>query len=125
MHSGIAGIINIVLKQNVDLGLSGGLTLSASTADRYVASGNVGYQRGPAIEHRPTRDASAQPTGREALVVTSDAVLIEHRAFARCVLTGGSCRRLSRHSRLHRHADQTEHHDREADLRPWEALIHA
>ncbi|HEX8432438.1 MAG TPA: TonB-dependent receptor, partial [Longimicrobium sp.] len=45
---GMAGILNIVLKQNVDLGLSGGLTLGASTADRYTAAGNVGYQRGPA-----------------------------------------------------------------------------
>jgi len=45
---GMAGIINIVLKQNVDLGLSGGVTLAASTADRYTASGNLGYQRGPA-----------------------------------------------------------------------------
>ncbi|HYR12394.1 MAG TPA: TonB-dependent receptor, partial [Longimicrobium sp.] len=45
---GMAGIINIILKQNVDLGLSGGLTLAASTADRYTASGNLGYQQGPA-----------------------------------------------------------------------------
>jgi outer membrane receptor protein involved in Fe transport len=45
---GMAGILNIVLKQNVDLGLSGGLTLAASTAERYTASGNLGYQRGPA-----------------------------------------------------------------------------
>ena len=45
---GMAGIINIVLKQNVDLGLSGGLTLSASTADRYSASGNLGWQQGRA-----------------------------------------------------------------------------
>ncbi|HEU0077336.1 MAG TPA: outer membrane beta-barrel protein, partial [Longimicrobiaceae bacterium] len=44
---GMAGIINIVLKQNVDLGLSGGLTLAASTADRYTAAGNLGWQRGP------------------------------------------------------------------------------
>ena len=44
---GMAGIINIVLRQNVDLGLSGGLTLAASTADRYTASGNLGYQSGP------------------------------------------------------------------------------
>jgi outer membrane receptor protein involved in Fe transport len=43
---GMAGIINIILKQNVDLGLSGGLTLGASTADRYAASGNLGYQAG-------------------------------------------------------------------------------
>ncbi|HEU4455747.1 MAG TPA: TonB-dependent receptor [Longimicrobium sp.] len=45
---GMAGIINIVLKQNVELGLSGGFTLAASTADRYTGSGNLGYQRGPA-----------------------------------------------------------------------------
>ena len=45
---GMAGIINIVLKQNVDLGLSGGLTLSASTADRYSLSGNLGWQQGRA-----------------------------------------------------------------------------
>lgn len=45
---GMAGIINIVLKQNVDLGLSGGLSLAASTANRFNASGNLGYQQGPA-----------------------------------------------------------------------------
>ena len=45
---GMAGIINIVLRQNVDLGLSGGLTLAASTADRYTAAGNLGYQQGAA-----------------------------------------------------------------------------
>jgi ferric enterobactin receptor len=45
---GMAGIINIVLKQNVDLGLSGGVTLAASTANRYTGSGNLGYQQGPA-----------------------------------------------------------------------------
>ncbi|HEX6746848.1 MAG TPA: TonB-dependent receptor [Longimicrobium sp.] len=43
---GMAGIINIVLKQNVDLGVSGGMTLAASTADRYTAAGNLGYQVG-------------------------------------------------------------------------------
>jgi len=45
---GMAGIINIVLKQNVDLGLSGGLTLSASSEDRYSGTGNIGWQHGPA-----------------------------------------------------------------------------
>ena len=44
---GMAGIINIVTKQNTDLGISGGFTVSASTNDRYNVSGNVGYQRGP------------------------------------------------------------------------------
>ncbi|HKP77010.1 MAG TPA: TonB-dependent receptor [Longimicrobiaceae bacterium] len=45
---GMAGIINIVLKQNVDLGLSGGVTLYASSEDRYSGSGNLGWQQGPA-----------------------------------------------------------------------------
>lgn len=44
---GMAGIINIVLKQNTDLGLSGGVTAGGATADRYNASGNLGYQSGP------------------------------------------------------------------------------
>ncbi|HEX6559527.1 MAG TPA: TonB-dependent receptor, partial [Longimicrobiales bacterium] len=44
---GMAGIINIVMKQGVDLGTSGGFTLLGSTADRYSASGNIGHQSGP------------------------------------------------------------------------------
>jgi ferric enterobactin receptor len=43
---GMAGIINIVMRQDVDLGLSGGLTLAASTSERYNGSGNLAYQRG-------------------------------------------------------------------------------
>src|SRR5688572_6833272 len=43
---GMAGIINIVLKQNVDLGISAGLTVGAANRDRYNASGNLGYQAG-------------------------------------------------------------------------------
>ena len=60
---GMAGIINIVLKQNVDLGLSGGLTLGASTADRYLASGTLGYQQGPStlfLNYGYTSDDRAQ-----------------------------------------------------------------
>ena len=44
---GMAGIINLVLKQNTDLGLSGGVTLGMANGDRYNASGNLGYQKGP------------------------------------------------------------------------------
>ncbi|HEX8432177.1 MAG TPA: TonB-dependent receptor, partial [Longimicrobium sp.] len=43
---GMAGIVNIVMKQNVDLGLSGGATLAAGTNNRYNGSGNLGYQAG-------------------------------------------------------------------------------
>ena len=44
---GMAGIINITLKQNVDLGMSAGLNVGVSRSDRYNASGNFGYQSGP------------------------------------------------------------------------------
>jgi ferric enterobactin receptor len=44
---GMAGIINIALKTNVDLGLSGAVNTAVSNANRYNASGNVGYQAGP------------------------------------------------------------------------------
>lgn len=45
---GMAGIINIMLKENVDLGLSGGITAAgAIAAGRYNANGNLGYQAGP------------------------------------------------------------------------------
>lgn len=43
---GMAGIVNIVLKQNVDLGLSAGLNLGMAETDRYNAAGNAGYQSG-------------------------------------------------------------------------------
>lgn len=44
---GMAGIVNIVLRQNTDLGASGGLTLGAGTSGRLNAAGNAGYQKGP------------------------------------------------------------------------------
>ena len=43
---GMAGIINIVLKQNVDLGLSAGFNGAMSQTDRFFGSGNLGYQVG-------------------------------------------------------------------------------
>ena len=45
---GMAGIINLVMKQNVDLGMSGGVTVASATASgRYNGSANLGYQVGP------------------------------------------------------------------------------
>jgi len=45
---GMAGIINLVLKANTDLGISGGVTVaSATVAGRYNGSSNIGYQSGP------------------------------------------------------------------------------
>ena len=44
---GMAGILNIVLKQNTDLGLSGGLTLGGGSTGQATGSGTLGYQAGP------------------------------------------------------------------------------
>lgn len=41
---GMAGIINIVLREDQDPGLTGGFSLSAGTQQNYNASANVGYQ---------------------------------------------------------------------------------
>ncbi|MGQ0712700.1 MAG: TonB-dependent receptor domain-containing protein [Gemmatimonadaceae bacterium] len=43
---GMAGIINVVLKENAELGLSAGLNASMAETDRYNVAGNVGYQAG-------------------------------------------------------------------------------
>ena len=43
---GMAGIINLVLKQNTDLGLSAGFNGSMAETDRYNAAGTLGYQAG-------------------------------------------------------------------------------
>jgi outer membrane receptor protein involved in Fe transport len=43
---GMAGIINIVLKANTDLGLSGGLNTGLATTSRFNTGANVGYQKG-------------------------------------------------------------------------------
>jgi len=43
---GMAGILNIVLKQDRDLGLSGSVSASASSNDNYNASTNLNYGKG-------------------------------------------------------------------------------
>src|SRR5438309_2486336 len=44
---GTAGIINIVLNQEADLGLSGGLTMGTGSTGQANFSGNIGRQSGP------------------------------------------------------------------------------
>lgn len=44
---GQAGIINIVLKQHVEAGRSGGITVTGGTTGRVQLGGNMGYEHGP------------------------------------------------------------------------------
>jgi ferric enterobactin receptor len=55
---GMAGILNIVLKQNVDLGLSSGANVAMSKPDRFFGNGNIGYQAGK-ISSMPPADSTA------------------------------------------------------------------
>ena len=43
---GIAGIVNIVLKDNLDLGLSGSFGMSADSRGRHGTNGSLNYQKG-------------------------------------------------------------------------------
>ena len=43
---GMAGIVNVVLKQNTDLGTSGGITAGGGSTGQLNVSGNLGYQKG-------------------------------------------------------------------------------
>lgn len=44
--TGVAGIINIVMRKETDAGTSGGLTLAGGTTGQANVGGNLGYQRG-------------------------------------------------------------------------------
>ncbi|MEO8294816.1 MAG: TonB-dependent receptor [Gemmatimonadota bacterium] len=64
--TGVAGIINIVLKQKPDAGSSGGLTVGGGTTGHADIGGNLGYQNGPFSiygsygffrDNRPRRDS--------------------------------------------------------------------
>ncbi|MDB4889502.1 MAG: TonB-dependent receptor [Gemmatimonadetes bacterium] len=64
--TGVAGIINIVLKQETDAGTSGGLTMAGGTTGQVNVGGNLGYERGPLSfygsygflrDRRPRREA--------------------------------------------------------------------
>ena len=45
--TGVAGIINLMLKQDADAGTNGGVTLAGGTTGQGNVGGNLGYQRGP------------------------------------------------------------------------------
>ncbi len=45
--TGVAGIINIVLKQEADAGTNGGLLLTGGTTGQVNVGGNLGYDHGP------------------------------------------------------------------------------
>jgi outer membrane receptor protein involved in Fe transport len=43
---GVSGIVNIVLRQNTDLGLSAGVTVAGASLERFNGSATVGFQQG-------------------------------------------------------------------------------
>ena len=97
---GMAGILNIVLKQTVDLGLSGGFNASAANRDRYNASGNVGYQVGPWT----TFTSAGYNTDERTIIGINDRE--RYRARRAAVVHEPGRARAQRQRRLQRHAER-------------------
>ena len=106
---GVAGIINIVLKQKTDVGTSGGLTLAGGTTGRAEIGGNLGYQRGPLTlygsygfmrDRRPRRDSIY----RENLYLQPTTFLLEQGRRTQLplahTLTGSAGYKLGQHDEL-------------------------
>jgi outer membrane receptor protein involved in Fe transport len=92
---GTAGILNIILKQDVELGLSGGINAGTATTGQVNASGNIGKQQGKftgffsANVYRDNRRSSGT-TSRTNLVVPSPVFIETDLSGRQHPLSGGS-----------------------------------
>jgi outer membrane receptor protein involved in Fe transport len=91
---GSGGIINIVLKEGVELGLTGNLSLSAGTRGQYSASGRGTLQRGPltfngGLDARWSDSRSADFTLRQNLLAEPVTFLRQDASSDRSSRNGG------------------------------------
>ncbi len=91
---GSTGIINIVLKQGVELGLTGSLSLAAGTRGQYTSSGRVTMQRGPltlngGLNARWSDSESADFTLRQNLLANPTTFLQQDARSDRSSRNGG------------------------------------
>jgi outer membrane receptor protein involved in Fe transport len=91
---GSTGIINIVLKEGVELGLSGSFSLAAGTRGQYTTSGRVTTQRGPltlngGLNARWSDSESADFTLRENLLANPTTFLQQDARSDRASRNGG------------------------------------
>lgn len=91
---GAAGIINIVLKQGVELGLSGSFSLAAGTRGQYTAGGRATIQRGPLVANgglnaRWSNSETSDFTLRQNLLATPTTFLRQDARSDRSSSNGG------------------------------------
>jgi hypothetical protein len=119
---GVAGIINIVLKQNADEGRSGGLTVGGGTTGHADIGGNLGYERGPLSlygsygflrDNRPRRDTIFRENDYQSpLTYLQEAGLRTQIPLAH-TLTGSAGYQLGRHDELSADMDYSTRNEAE------------
>src|SRR2546427_1981086 len=106
---GVAGIVNIVLKQNADEGTSGGLTLGGGTTGHGDVGGNLGYERGPLSlygsygflrDNRPRRDTIFRENDYQAPLTYLEEAGLRTQVPLAHTLTGSAGHQLGRHDEL-------------------------
>src|SRR5260370_23397526 len=106
---GVAGIINIVLKQRAEEGRSGGLTLGGGTTGHADVGGNVGYERGPLSlygsygflrDNRPRRDTIFRENDYQSPLTYLEEAGVRTQVPRAHTLTGSAGYQLGEHDEL-------------------------
>ena len=107
--TGVAGIINIVLKQRADAGRSGGVTIAGGTTGAAQLGANMGYQAGPLSlygsygffrDNRPRTDAIRRTNLLSAPVTYLDEAAVRTQTQHGHTLTGNAGYQLGTHDEL-------------------------
>src|SRR5467141_2115823 len=119
---GVAGIINIVLKQNADEGRSGGLTVGGGTTGHADIGGNLGYERGPLSlygsygflrDNRPRRDTIFRENSYQSPLTYLEEAGLRTQVPLAHTLTGSAGYQLSRHDELSADMDYSTRNEAE------------
>lgn len=106
---GMAGIINIVLRTDVDAGTSGGMTVGGSTRGRADLGGRIGYQHGKLnlfgsygwfLDSRPRNEAITRDNLAAVPVSYLDETGFRTMDWRGQTITGSATYDLSRHDAL-------------------------
>src|SRR2546422_2310923 len=120
---GVAGIVNIVLKQNADEGTSGGLTLGGGTTGHGDVGGNLGYERRPLSlygsygflrDNRPRRDTIFRENNYQAPLTYLEEAGLRTQVPLAHTLTGSAAYQLGRHDELSADMDYSTRNEAEA-----------
>jgi hypothetical protein len=119
---GVAGIINIVLKQNADEGRSGGLTVGGGTTGHADVGGNLGYERGPLSlfgsygflrDNRPRRDTIFRENSSQSPLTFLEEAGLRTQVPLAHTLTGSAGYRIGRHDELSADMDYSTRNEAE------------